>query len=156
MTDDNETNDEIESAIEQVTDDEPNPEEPGSEDETPGGNDDESGLLGDTFEMSGTGKPLSAYEDSPYRSLAGGTAGDVDADELRHKGELHLARGVDGLLGGIVDAGHPFVDLAIGGFLLMVAGRGDGSGDSDGYDGSDLGNETMSDTPADDLTTGDS
>lgn len=157
--------DDIDDAIDRATDDEQpdeqDPEEPQTEDAEGGGSGDESPLSGFLPEMSGTGKPLEAYKDHPYRSLAGGAGGDVDADELREKGECHVARGMDGLLGGLIPAGHPFVDLAIGFVLITIAGPGDGDGDDEGYDGSQLGNEHMDDTPRgdymddDDLTTGD-
>lgn len=149
--------DDINDAIDEVSDEE-TPEDGAEPDE---GEEDGGGMLPDAggmLNMSGSGKSLDAYENHPYRSLAAGANADVDSDELREKGEKHIARGMDGLLGGLVSAGHPLVDLGIGFVLVTLAGGStpfSSSDDEDGYDGSQLGNETMDDTPADDLTTGD-
>lgn len=143
--------DEIENAIDNMDDepdDEHNPEESDSDGENPGGSTPENVVDRFLPELSGTGKPLDHYEDHPFRSLAGGTGGDVDAEELQDKGEKHLARGMDGLVGGFVDAGHPFIDLAIGFVLVSLGGKGSSSDDdNEGYDGSELGEENMDDTP---------
>lgn len=122
--------DDIEAAIEAASepDDEQAPEVPDVGEDEPE-DDGGGGMLDGVIDMSGTGKSLDAYEESPYRSLAGGVGGDVDADELRDKGEKHVARGIDGLLGGLLDAGHPVVDLFVGFLLIMLAASSDGDGD---------------------------
>lgn len=137
--------DDIEQAIEstQYEDDEQPVEGP---EEQPDEESEDDGMFDGLLDMSGTGKSLDAYEDSPYRSLAGGTAGEMDAEELRGKGEKHVARGIDGLLGGLIDAGHPMVDLLLGFILIALAGTGEG-GDGEGYDGMQFSEEQDDETP---------
>lgn len=135
--------DDIDDAIDEVVEE---PEEPDSEAEEGGDSDGESGFLDGLLDMSGSNKSLESYEDSPYRSIASGTT-DLDGEELQERGELHIARGIDGLLGGIVEAGHPIVDLGIGAVLITLSGGESSDGE--------FGEEHLDDTPAGDYLTGD-
>lgn len=78
------------------------------------------GPLGIFENLSGTGKGLESYEDSPIASALG------DDDS---KGALHIARGVDGL--SPLGAMNPIMDIGIGVVLLQLERadkKDDGSG----------------------------
>lgn len=127
------TDDEIDQALEQADEPTQSPEEETDEEE--------GGLLDMNFE--GSSKPLEHYESSPYRSLAGVVNGDdIEAEELQERGEKHLARGVDGFVGSVVESSNPIVDVLIGLVLVTVANYSDGdlgSGeDSDYHENTDV------------------
>lgn len=88
---------------------EPEPEEADESDESDG----LPGPLAVFEELSGTGKDLSAYEDSPIAEAVG---------PEDSQGALHIARGVDGL--SPLGATHPLADIAVGILLLKMESDG--------------------------------
>lgn len=71
--------------------------------------------------LTGTGKSLESYEDSPIASAIG------DDDS---KGALHIARGVDGL--SPVGAMNPLIDIGIGVVLIQLERKDSADGGEGG------------------------
>lgn len=99
---------------------------PDADDEAEGDDEDSSGLPGPLSAiegLSGTGKSLESYEDSPIASALG------DDDS---KGAKHIARGIDGL--SPIGAMNPLIDIGIGVVLLSLEGNDGDGGNSEGTD----------------------
>lgn len=85
--------------------------------------DGDGGLFDGLLDMSGTGKPVESYEGTEWHQLVAGGDGDVD---MAAKGELYVARGLEGLAGDFLSLGHPLLDLGIG-FVLITFSDSDGN-----------------------------
>lgn len=80
------------------------------------------GPLAALEELTGTGKSLESYADSPIASAVGPEGS---------QGAMHIARGIDGL--SPLGAMHPLMDIGIGVVLIRMEKR-----DAEGEDGPDL------------------
>ena len=104
------------------------PEDDGEDAET-GGKPGLPGPLKALEELTGTGKSLDSYRDSPIASAVGSEDS---------KGALHIARGIDGL--SPLGAMNPIMDIGIGVVLISLEKK-----EATGEDGPDFAAETDED-----------
>ena len=91
------------------------------------------GPLAALEELTGTGKSLESYKDSPIASAVGPEGS---------QGALHVARGIDGL--SPLGAMHPVMDIGIGFVLIQMEKR-----DANTEDGPDFAADTDGDEDGD-------